>query len=168
MQRQTGLSNYDNQLRHGGGSNGGLSLISDSAGKHMRFTYLNSDNLADVLLRNKTLLQSGGTTFTGQRSLIPTTRGIASRLSWERRQTALIRIMTGCMWHCRIRQAMSLYYLNPDANAAQNFEWTSWYSALRDINAMGLPQPVKLSSVSGFCLGFGVRCSYVCLRTLCR
>ena len=50
-------------------------------------------------------------------------------------------------------------YQNPDANAALVGNWTSWYSNLYDINAAGIPLPVNLEAISGFAIGFGVRCN---------
>ena len=50
-------------------------------------------------------------------------------------------------------------YQNPDANAQLVGNWTSWYSNLYDINAIGLPSPVNLETISGFAIGFGDRCT---------
>jgi hypothetical protein len=47
---------------------------------------------------------------------------------------------------------------NPDGNAALVTNWTSWYSNIHDINAAGYPNPVKLEAISGFAIGFGMRC----------
>jgi hypothetical protein len=50
-------------------------------------------------------------------------------------------------------------YLNPDPNAQQLTDWTTWYTLLRDINSLGAPGPVNLEAISGFAIGFGVRCN---------
>ena len=50
-------------------------------------------------------------------------------------------------------------YDNPDGNAAKVPVWTTWYTILADINALGLPNPVNLEAVSGIAIGFGVRCN---------
>ncbi len=49
-------------------------------------------------------------------------------------------------------------YDNPDANAALAADWTSWYSNLYDINAVG---NTNLNTISGFAIGFGLRCNYL-------
>ena len=46
-------------------------------------------------------------------------------------------------------------YPNPDADAAKAADWTSWYTKLSDINVVG---NTNLNAISGFAIGFGVRC----------
>jgi hypothetical protein len=55
-------------------------------------------------------------------------------------------------------------YLNPDSNAQLVGNWTSWYTALKDLNDIahgqapdGSAHVVSLEAITGFSIGFGIR-----------
>jgi hypothetical protein len=133
---------------------GGRSLVWDTAGKYMKFTYIN-DGSREWLFSETKRSYSGGTSFTGGGVISPSHKAL--RIDYRGTALNAAHPIYDRMYVAIEDTAGNVsVYDNPDANAAQVSSWTSWYSKLTDINAVG---NTNLEAISGFAIGFGVRCN---------
>jgi hypothetical protein len=134
--------------------NGGLSLVWDATGKHMKFTYIN-DGSREWLFSEAKRPYSGGTSFTGGGVISPALKAL--RVDYRGAATNAVDPVYDRMY-VAIEDTMGnvAVYQNPDGNAALAGNWTSWYSNLYDINAVG---NTNLQDINGFAIGFGLRCN---------
>ncbi len=144
----------------------GRALVRDATGKYLRYTYNNSGyNPAFTLPYTEAKRPySGGTTFTGGGVISPALTAL--RIDYRGSATNPANPPEGYNpladnMYVAIEDTAGnvAVYLNPDVNAQLVTNWTSWYSSLTDINALGDPLPVNLEAISGFALGFGIRCN---------
>jgi hypothetical protein len=142
--------------------NAGRVLIRDANGKYLQYSYSDSGDVGNGdppwYFSEAKRPYSGGTSFTGGGVIYPAPK----KLRIDYRGTA---VNAADPVYDRMYVAIEdtagnvSVYPNPDAHAAQVGNWTSWYIALTDINALGAPHPVKLNAVTGFAIGFGQRCN---------
>ncbi len=137
--------------------NAGRALIRDATGKHLRCTYHNGGS--GVMAFSETRRSySGGASFAGGGVLSPSLTTL--RIDYLGAALNSVDPLYDRMYVAIEDTAGNVsFYDNPDGNAAQVSSWTSWYSELTDINATGTPLPVKLEAISGFAIGFGIRCN---------
>jgi len=132
-------------------------LIRDQTGKYLRYIYKNAGGYGAPFSEAKRPY-SGGTTFTGGGVISPAPKAL--RIDYRGYSINGADPVYDRMYVALEDTAGNVsVYQNPDGNAAQVGNWTSWYSNLYDINAAGLPLPVKLEAISGFAIGFGQRCN---------
>jgi hypothetical protein len=138
----------------GGGITGeaGLKFVRDADGKHMQYTYRNGGS--GIMLFSETRRSyNPGTTFTGGGVISPAPKAL--RIDYRGVATNSVDPVYDRMYVVLEDTAGNVsVYDNPDGNAAQVGDWTSWYSILTDINAAG---NTNLNAISGFAIGFGVR-----------
>ena len=139
----------------------GRALTQDGAGKYLRYTYINDgSNPGLVYFSEAKRPYSGGTSFTGGGMLSPTPKAL--RVDYLGSPTNAVDPTADRMYVAIEDTAGNVSVcLNPDASAALATSWTSWYSNLATISAAGTPNPVNLEAISGFAIGFGVRCDCV-------
>ena len=147
--------------------NAGRLLVRDATGKYLSYTYNNGGHSTE----NSTAFSeakrpySGGTSFTGGGIIYPAPTKL--RIDYKGTATNAANnpgIFTGNdtdQMYVAIEDAAGnvSIYLNPDHTAQRVINWTSWYIALTDINALGAPHPVNLNAITGFAIGFGQRCN---------
>jgi len=157
------LNNYpvtgcDTQFAHSG-----RVLYRDATGKSLQYTYNNSGlNPAFTLPYTEAKrAYPGGASFTGGGVVFPA----GKLLQVDYRGNTLnpanppegYNPFTDNMYVAIEDTAGNVsVYLNPDANAQLVTTWTSWYTKLTDINAIG---NTNLNAITGFALGFGIRCN---------
>ncbi len=128
---------------------GNITLVRDSAGKHMNFTYIDEPSTYAFSEVNRPYI--GGTVFT---SSLLSPAPAAIRVDY-------IGTSTNAADPCYDRMYIALedtagniaVKYNPDANAAKVGVWTQWYTAITDGNLAS----VNKAAVVGFHLGFGNR-----------
>lgn len=140
-------------------------LIRDSSGKYMQYTYNNSGQnpaFGGMAFSEAKRPYSGGTSLTGGGVISPAPKAL--RIDY--RGTA-VNVVAPTDDENIDPNADTMYvaiedtagnvsvYLNPDHQAQQVGNWTSWYTSLTDINVIG---NTNLNAVTGFAIGFGVRC----------
>lgn len=132
-------------------TSGTLSFVMDGQGKHGNYFY-NALPFSEVR-RN----YPGGSIFTG--SSVLSIQPAALRVDYVGAAINGVDELYNRMYVALEDTAGNVaVYNNPDGNAALVTSWTQWYSSLKDINAAGYPNVVKLASVNNFYLGFGLRC----------
>jgi hypothetical protein len=137
---------------------GRISFVRDAYGRHMRFTYTN-DGTNEFYFSEAKRSYKTGTSFTGMGVLNPYLWAL--RVDYIGTATNSIDPDFDRMYIALEDTAGNVaIYQNEDPNAARTETWTTWLISLRDINAMGMSSPVKLSAVTGFAMGFGVRCNF--------
>ena len=152
----------DNYVATGCGSpeitgNAGRLLIRDVNGKHLQYTYRNGGG-GVMAFSEARRPYSGGAAFTGGGVISPALKAL--RIDYLGSPTNAVYPVYDRMYVAIEDTAGNVsVYQNPDANAARVGNWTSWYSKLTDINAAGDPLPVNLEAISGFAVGFGIRCN---------
>jgi hypothetical protein len=144
-------------------------LIRDASGKYMRYTYNNSGTnpaFGTMAFSEAKRRYSGGTSLTGGGVISPAPKAL--RIDYRGTAT---NVVTPLDSENPDPNADTMYvaiedtagnvsvYLNPDHAAQQVGNWTSWYTSLTDINATGTPNPANLNAITGFAIGFGVRCT---------
>jgi hypothetical protein len=140
----------------------GRILVRDSTGKFLQYTFNNSGKNPAFTLPYTEAKRPypGGTSFTGGGVVFPA----AKLLRIDYRGTATNPVpgeganpLTDNMY-VAIEDTVGnvSVYLNPDANAQLVGNWTSWYTQLTDINAVG---NTNLNAITGFAIGFGIRCN---------
>jgi hypothetical protein len=134
----------------------GRALIHDANGKYLRYTYTNGGG-REMVFSEARRSYSGGTSFTGGGALSPSPKVL--RIDYRGVATNSVNPVYDRMYVAIEDTAGNVaVYQNPDTNAARVGNWTSWHSNLYGINALGVPAPVNLEAISGFAIGFGVRC----------
>jgi hypothetical protein len=153
----------------------GRALIRDATGKYLQYTYNNSgvNSLFGGMFFSETKrAYPGGTIFTGGGVISPAPTKL--RIDYKGIATnAANSISPMCGDNADLdRMYVAIedtagdvaVYLNPDANAQLVTNWTSWYTALKDINDIahgtapnGTPHTVNLEAITGFAIGFGIR-----------
>ncbi|MGA2322884.1 MAG: LamG domain-containing protein [Sedimentisphaerales bacterium] len=137
--------------------NAGRVLVRDATGKHLQYTYRNGGSGVMAFSEAKRPY-SGGTSFTGGGALSPAPKAL--RIDYRGTAINAVDPVYDRMYVAIEDTAGNVsFYDNPDGNAAQVSNWTSWYSKLTDINAAGDPLPVNMEAISGFAVGFGIRCN---------
>ena len=132
--------------------NSGRILVLDSTGKHMRYSYYHDS--AGMSFSEAKRPYSGGTSFTGKGFFAPTPKAL--RIDYRGTATNAADPVYDRMYVAIEDTAHNVsVYQNPDGNAAQVGNWTSWYTALKDINVIS---NTNLEAISGFAIGFGMRC----------
>ena len=137
----------------GATGNAGRALICDVNGKHLRYTYRNGGGV--MAFSEAKRPYSGGATFTGGGVISPAP--MALRIDYRGYATNAAHPVYDRMYVAIEDTAGNVsVYQNPDANAQLVGDWTSWFSSLYDINAVG---NTNLKAISGFAIGFGIRCN---------
>jgi len=135
--------------------NAGLALIRDSTGKYLRYSYYHDS--AAMGFSEAKRPYSGGVSFTGGGVIFPEPNTL--RIDYLGSPTNAADSVYDRMYVAIEDTAGNVaVYPNPDPYAQQVDNWTSWRIALTDINALGTPHPVNLNAITGFAIGFGVRC----------
>jgi hypothetical protein len=133
--------------------NSGRILVRDSSGKYMRYSYYH-DSAGMSFSEAKRPYSGSGTSFTGSGFFAPTPKAL--RIDYRGTATNAADPVYDRMYVAIEDTAHNVsVYQNPDGNAAQVGNWTSWYTALKDINVIG---NTNLEAISGFAIGFGARC----------
>jgi hypothetical protein len=132
--------------------NSGRILVRDSTGKYMRYSYYgDSDGMSFSEAKHPYI---GGTSFTGYGVFTPAPRAL--RIDYRGYAVNAHDPVYDRMYVAIEDTAGNVsVYDNPDGNAALVGNWTSWYTALKDINVIG---NTNLNAITGFAIGFGSRC----------
>jgi Concanavalin A-like lectin/glucanases superfamily len=134
----------------------GRILVRDSTGKYMRFSYYG--NTPSGMNFSEAKRPYTCTSFTGKGFYSPSPKAL--RVDYRGYSVNSADPVYDRMYVAIEDTAGNVaVYDNPDPNAQLNGNWTSWYTALKDISALGSPAPVDLNVISGFAIGFGVRCN---------
>jgi hypothetical protein len=131
-------------------------LMRDITGKYLRYGYRGGSGARRFSEARRPYV--GGASFTGGGVISPAPRAL--RIDYRGYAVNAAHPTDDRMYVAIEDTAGNVsVYDNPDPNAQLIGNWTSWYSNLYDINAAGLPNPVNLEAISGFAIGFGIRCN---------
>jgi len=148
----------------------GRILVRDSSGKYLQYTYNNSmmNPAFTNYFTEAKRPYAGGTSFTGGGVVFPTAKLL--RVDYKGRATnpgppmpeGYAETLDNMYVAIEDTAGNVSVYLNPDPNAQMVGEWTSWYTKLTDINdgsknSNGIS--TDLGAITGFSLGFGIRCN---------
>jgi hypothetical protein len=154
----------------------GRILMRDSSGKYLQYTYNNAGTnpaFSGASFSEAKHAYSTPTSFTGGGVYSPAPRAL--RVDYRGTATNAANVISQqCGNNDQDLDRMYVaiedsagnvaIYLNPDPNAQLATSWTSWYTALTDINNLahgigtdGNPHTVNLEAITGFSIGFGVR-----------
>jgi Concanavalin A-like lectin/glucanases superfamily len=134
----------------------GRILVQDSTGKYMRFSYYG--NTPSGMNFSEAKRPYTCTSFTGNGFYTPSPKAL--RVDYRGYAVNSADPVYDRMYVAIEDTVGNIAILeNPDPNAQLNGNWTSWYTALKDINSLGTPSVVSLEAISGFAIGFGVRCN---------
>jgi hypothetical protein len=156
----------------------GRLLVRDSSGKYMQYTFNNDGTnpaFSGSSFSEAKRAYSTATSFTGGGVFSPAVRAL--RIDYLGRANDANNGISGSCpaplgggdldrMYVAIEDSAGdvAIYLNPDPNAQLVTSWTSWYTALTDINDIahgtapnGSAHTVNLEAITGFAIGFGIR-----------
>jgi hypothetical protein len=157
----------------------GRDLIQDATGgKHLQYTFNNdgaNPAFSGASFSETKISYSGGVSFTGGGDISPEPNTL--RIDYKGRATNAANNLSGSCpaplgggdldrMYVAIEDSAGdvAIYLNPNSNAQRVTNWTSWYTALKDINDLahgtapdGSAHTVNLEAITGFSIGFGIR-----------
>jgi hypothetical protein len=152
----------------------GLVLIRDATGKYLQYTYNNNAQMQPgyggtpmAFSEAKHSYSLPGVSFTGGGVISPEPNTLRIDYKGTATNTANMPNIVNADDTCDMdRMYVAIedaegnvgVYLNPDPYAQRATNWTPWPIALKDINALGVPNPVNLNAITGFAIGFGERC----------
>ena len=134
----------------------GRILVRDSTGKYLRYSYSNNGEHKAVCFSEAKRPYSGsGTSFTGNGFYSPTPKAL--RIDYRGTAVNAADEIYDRMYVVIEDTAHNVsVYQNPDPAAQQVGNWTSWYTAIKDVCAVG---NTNLEAITGFSIGFGLRCN---------